>query len=70
MEHVSTVGGAYDTDDGSWSSGSSLTKEDEGTSGFMRFSSEFKQYEEMQSYFVGDPLYKDSFVIPPPPSCI
>ena len=56
---------------GSWttpsaSSASSIGKTNEGKTGLMRFSNEFENYEEMQPYFVRDPLNKDSFVIPPP----
>lgn len=67
-EHWKKLQLASDSSDEILTQGSPLVSvvDASGVTSLMKFSSEFKYYDELAPYFVRDPLNKDSFVVPAP----
>lgn len=57
---------ASDSSDEVLTQGSPLSSSTDSSQSLMKFTCEFKYYEELAPYFVRDPLNKDSFVVPAP----
>lgn len=65
-DHWRKLQQASDSSDDVLSSGTVPTAVDSNPTSLMKFSAEFKYYDELAPYFVRDPLNKDSFVVPAP----